>query len=82
MTDKKTKSGIIVPDNSDIIVPGKEKKKKEEVISTMIQIPFVFNTGQTMEEVITNLDEVIKKERVATINAIGKLLGISVNWEE
>jgi hypothetical protein len=75
---KKTKSGIIVPDEG-VVVPG---KKKVDTISTMIQIPFVFNTGQKMDEVIEKLDEAITNERKTAIGAIGKLLGVKVNWED
>lgn len=74
------KSSIILPD-SKIVIPGKQPKPVE-TISTMIQIPFVFNTASSMDEIINHLDEVFKSERVKTINAIGELLGIKVVWEE
>lgn len=77
---KSTKSEIILPNDSGIILPGK-KVKKEETISTMIQIPFVFRTGEKMEDIVDRLDLVFTDERNKTLGAIGKLLGIKVNFE-
>lgn len=67
-------------DVKDMSVP--RKIKKGELISMMLTIPFTFNTGESVEKITEQLDAIVTTERTKAVEAIAKLLGLKVNWEE
>lgn len=71
MKTKKTK---------DIIIPN--KIKKNELMNMVLHVPFQFNTGDKIEAITEKLDKVFTDQRNKTLEAIAKILGLKINWEE
>lgn len=70
MKTKKTK---------DIIIPN--KINKNELMNMVLHVPFQFNTSDKIESITEKLDKVFTDQRNKTLEAIAKILGLKINWE-
>jgi len=64
----------------DLSVP--RKFKENELMNMVLHVPFQFNTSDKIEKITENLDKVFTDQRNKTLEAIAKILGLKINWEE
>lgn len=62
---------------NNVVVP----QKKDDLINMILHVPFQFKKSETMEEITERLDTVFTNQRNKTLEAIAKVQGLKINWE-
>jgi len=63
--------------NNNVVFP----QKKDELMNMILHVPFQFKTTESMDDITKRLDTVFTNQRNKTLEAIAKILGLKINWE-